>query len=68
MSAGVQTTSGSWWKNSLLDRVAELRQREDQVFLVLALVIGALTGAAVVVPVTEFGPILGEIDFFNTHA
>jgi CIC family chloride channel protein len=43
-----QTTSRSWWRNSLLDRVAELRQREDQIFLVLALVIGALTGLAVV--------------------
>jgi CIC family chloride channel protein len=48
MDEGVQTTSGSWWRTSLLDRVAELRQREDQVFLVLALVIGALTGMAVV--------------------
>ena len=48
MRDGVQTTSGSWWRNSLLPRVAELRQREDQVFLVLALVIGALTGLAVV--------------------
>ena len=48
MSEGVQTTSGSWWRTSLLDRVAELRQREDQIFLVLALVIGALTGLAVV--------------------
>jgi CIC family chloride channel protein len=48
MSEGVQTTSTSWWKTSLLDRVAELRQREEQVFLVLALVIGALTGLAVV--------------------
>src|SRR6266404_4756673 len=48
MSVGVQTTSGSWWRTSLLDRVAELRQREGQVFLVLALVIGALTGLAVV--------------------
>src|ERR1700731_2630085 len=48
MSEGVQATSGSWWRNSLLDRVAELRQREDQIFLVLALVIGALTGLAVV--------------------
>ena len=48
MSVGVQRTSGSWWRRSLLDRVAELRQREDQVFLVLALVIGALTGLAVV--------------------
>jgi chloride channel protein, CIC family len=32
----------------LQQRLARLRQREDQVFLVLALVIGALTGAAVV--------------------
>ena len=48
MSKGVQTTSGSWWRSSLLHRVAELRQREDQIFLVLALVIGALTGLAVV--------------------
>jgi chloride channel protein, CIC family len=48
MSESVQTTSTSWWKTSLLDRVAELRQREGQVFLVLALVIGALTGLAVV--------------------
>src|SRR6202140_4757748 len=48
MSEGVQTTSRSWWRTSLLDRVAELRQHEDQVILVLALVIGALTGLAVV--------------------
>src|SRR6202049_4185672 len=48
MSEGVQTTSRSWWRTSLLDRVAEMRQHEDQVFLVLALVIGALTGLAVV--------------------
>src|SRR6266436_7468522 len=48
MSESVQTTSRSWWRASLLDRVAELRQREGQIFLVLALVIGALTGLAVV--------------------
>src|SRR6202049_2359577 len=48
MSEGVETTSGSWWRTSLLDRVAELRQHEDQVILVLALVIGELTGLAVV--------------------
>src|SRR5271157_2549661 len=48
MGEGVQTTRGSWWRTSLLPRVAELQQREDQVFLVLALVIGALTGLAVV--------------------
>ncbi len=46
MSESVQPTSGSG--NWLSRRVAELRQREDQVFLFLALVIGALTGAAVV--------------------
>src|SRR6202165_2817430 len=48
MSESGQTTNRSWWSTSLLDRVAELRQREGQVFLVLALVIGALTGLAVV--------------------
>ncbi len=37
-------TSGNWWRTPLLHRVA----REDQVFLILALVIGALTGLAVV--------------------
>lgn len=37
-----------WWKRSLLDRVAELRQRESHIFMALALVIGALTGLAVV--------------------
>jgi CIC family chloride channel protein len=48
MREGVHTASESWWRNSLLDRLAELRQREDQIFLILALVIGALTGLAVV--------------------
>jgi chloride channel protein, CIC family len=43
-----QASGQSWWKNSLLSRFGKLQQREDQVFLVLALVIGALTGAAVV--------------------
>ena len=41
-------TSGNWWRTPLLHRVARLREREDQVFLILALVIGALTGLAVV--------------------
>lgn len=41
-------TSTSGWKTWLSTRVSALRQREDQIFLVLALVIGALTGAAVV--------------------
>jgi CIC family chloride channel protein len=48
MSEAVQTTTSSRWRTWLSDRVAELRQREGQVFLVLALVIGALTGFAVV--------------------
>ena len=48
MSDRGQTASESWWKTPLLRLVAKLQQREDQVFLVLALVIGALTGLAVV--------------------
>jgi len=48
MTESVQTPSTSGWKSWLLNRVAKLRQREDQIFLVLALVIGALTGLAVV--------------------
>src|SRR5579863_3947542 len=48
MSDGGQSTSASWWQTTLLHRLAKLRQREDQVFLILALVIGALTGLVVV--------------------
>jgi chloride channel protein, CIC family len=48
MSDSDQTTSGSWLKTPLLNLAARLQQREDQVFLVLALVIGALTGLTVV--------------------
>ena len=48
MSESGQRTSGTWWRTPLLHRVGKLQQREDQVFLVLALVIGALTGLAVV--------------------
>jgi CIC family chloride channel protein len=48
MSEGVREESDSWWATWLSNRQAELRQREHQVILVLALVIGALTGAAVV--------------------
>jgi chloride channel protein, CIC family len=44
----VATTSGNWWRNPLEYLTARLQEREDQVFLVLALVIGALTGLAVV--------------------
>ena len=43
-----QAANRSWWRTPLLHRVAKLQEREDQVFLVLALVIGALTGLAVV--------------------
>lgn len=38
----------SGWRTPLLQRFALLQAREEQVFLVLALVIGALTGLAVV--------------------
>ncbi len=48
MSERDQTTSRSWWRTPLSHLVAKLQQREDQVFLALALVIGALTGLAVV--------------------
>jgi CIC family chloride channel protein len=48
MSDTESTTRGSWWRTPLLQRAARLREREDQVFLVLALVIGALTGLTVV--------------------
>jgi chloride channel protein, CIC family len=48
MSESGKKTNGSWWRIPLLHLVAKLQQREDQVFLVLALVIGALTGLAVV--------------------
>src|SRR6202167_4334313 len=48
MTDPVQTTNTSSWKSKLRQHVAELRQREGQIFLILALVIGALTGLAVV--------------------
>jgi chloride channel protein, CIC family len=53
MSAGEvsesgEKTGGNWWRAPHLFLTARLQQREDQVFLVLALVIGALTGLAVV--------------------
>ncbi len=44
-SASITSGGSRAW---LLQRVAELRQREGQIFLVLALIIGALTGLAVV--------------------
>jgi chloride channel protein, CIC family len=48
VSKSDQTRSGSWWRSPLLYLSARLQEREDQVFLVLALVIGALTGLTVV--------------------
>jgi CIC family chloride channel protein len=48
MSESGQTTSGSWWKNPLSHVAGELQEHEGQVILVLALIIGALTGLAVV--------------------
>jgi hypothetical protein len=48
MSESELTIRGGWWRTPLLQRVARLREREDQVFLVLALVIGALIGLTVV--------------------
>jgi CIC family chloride channel protein len=47
-SASVQPVAGKWWQSPLLFVRAKLHEREDQVFLALALVIGALTGLVVV--------------------
>src|SRR5215470_13003056 len=41
-------TSPPWWRTPPLQRWARLQQRESQMFLVLALLIGAITGAVVV--------------------
>src|SRR5579863_2593819 len=48
MSRNTQTTSGTWWRTPLPYLSARLQEHEDQVFLVLALIIGALTGLTVV--------------------
>jgi CIC family chloride channel protein len=48
MSESGRRTSAKWWKTPLLHRLGKLQQREDQVILVLALVIGAATGLTVV--------------------
>ncbi|MGA7558265.1 MAG: chloride channel protein [Terriglobales bacterium] len=48
MTETVQTPGASRWRSWLTERLAELRQRDGQIFLVLAVVIGALTGLAVV--------------------
>lgn len=43
-----QLEQTKWWRIPLLHRFPRLQEREDQIFLALALVIGALTGLAVV--------------------
>ena len=48
MNQDGQKTSLSWWRTPLLHRIAGLQQREEQIFLLLSLVIGALTGLVVV--------------------
>ena len=48
MTETVEATTSSGWRTRLSARLSRLRQREDQVFLALALVIGALTGMVVV--------------------
>jgi len=48
MSESGQSQNGNWWKTPLLHLLDKVQQREDQVFLVLTLIIGALTGLAVV--------------------
>jgi CIC family chloride channel protein len=48
MNAPDQAVPAHWWRTPILHRFARLKPREDQVFLVLALVIGALTGLTVV--------------------
>jgi CIC family chloride channel protein len=48
MSETVQASSVGWWRIPLLHRVVKLQKHEEQIFLALALVIGALTGLAVV--------------------
>ena len=48
MSNTRKETEKSWWRTPLLQQIPSLQQREDQVFLVLTLAIGALTGLAVV--------------------
>jgi len=48
MSNSDSAKSSVWFKNPLSFLAVRMHEREDQVFLVLALVIGALTGLAVV--------------------
>ena len=48
MTEAAQQTSWTRWRLTLTTRFAKLRLTENRLFLVLAVVIGALTGAAVV--------------------
>ena len=48
MTEPMQTAGRSWWQVRLAERMDALRHSESQVFLGLSLVIGALTGLAVV--------------------
>ena len=48
MTENGESTSRGSWKSPLLHRLGKLQPREDQIVLVLTLVIGALTGLAVV--------------------
>src|SRR5260370_11211489 len=48
MSESGQKSSPGWWKISSWQWTALLQEREEQVFLVLTLVIGALVGLIVV--------------------
>jgi chloride channel protein, CIC family len=48
MSETNNEAEGGWWGMPLLRHIAPLQERENQVFLLLTLAIGALTGLAVV--------------------
>ena len=48
MSETHNETEDGWWGTPLLRQIAPLQQRENQVFLLVTLAIGALTGLAVV--------------------
>ncbi len=48
MNESGQRKNEAWWKAWLSQRISQLQERQDQLLLVLALVIGALTGATVV--------------------
>jgi CIC family chloride channel protein len=48
MNGTREKMKGNWWRTPLLRWIDRLQQREDQIFLLLTLVIGALTGLAVV--------------------